>query len=177
MNGYESIKEYIQDQELLVVAKEIGTVKRGMHIEKLMKERIKKKKQNQTNKFKKELQKNKYTELDLKLLSVNKKSPESLEEIYVKLFGKEQIKIDKVKKIIKSESYKQGKLYKIYRFIPSKIDSARKLRNFLKSWQSGITELELNTILKLIGEKENKEWFEKYLDKEHYHKHRGRYFF
>jgi len=177
MNGYESIKEYIQDQELLAIAKELGVVKRGMHIERLIKEQIKNKTKNQTNKFRKEIQKNKYTELDLKLLSVNKKDPKSLENIYQNIFGKEQIKIENIKKIIKSESFKQGKLYKIYRFIPSKIDSPRKLRNFLKNWQSGITESELDIILKLMGEKKHKEWFEKFLDKENYHKHRGRYFF
>jgi len=176
MTGYTSIKEYIQDYELIELSKEIGTIRTGMDLEKLMKKRLKDKFRNRSEKFKRELKKNNYSEFDLKLISINKSNYESFENIYQKIFGSETIKIEKIKQIIESEAFKQGKLYNIYKFIPEKIDSTRKLKSFLKNWNRGITESEINMILKLINDNNAKKWLNKILETEYHHKHAGRYF-
>ncbi len=167
MDGYKSIKDYLIDQRLLNLAQEIDRSRRGeMDIEKLMKINVKKRFENASKKFKKELERKKYTELDLKLLAANQSDEiDSFRAFYEIVYGTEDIQISKFKKIIRSQVFKQGKLTTLTRFIPLKIDTPRKLIGFLRRWREGITDSELEAVMSVVGHSSWEDWLQEFTEK------------
>lgn len=177
MIGYNSIKDYILDQKLLLLAGELDLGRRGeMDIEKLMRQNIKERLKNASKLFQNEMKKNKYTELDLKLLTANENDHiETFREFYEQVYGTKEVKISKFKQIIKSRSFKDGKLHTLTRYIPIRIDTPRKLLGFLRRWKQGITDSELEAVMSVVAVGDWESWLQGFIEKDNVFFSNGRW--
>ena len=160
MQGYNTLKEFIEDYKLYLAAKRIDPGReRGETIPRYLLSRIKFRITNSSKNFQAMLEKNKYSYVDLKLIATNEIIGEitSLDDFIYVCFGRGQ-KISSYKKLLKTNAFKNGQLNKLYEFIPYEITTKEEFINFLGS-NHGLSYASIKALMKFICKGNWQEWF------------------
>lgn len=164
MKGYNSFKEYRDDYRLYLAAARIDPGREnGETITSFLKKRIDLKVKNSSKSFKKIIRKNHYNSEDLKIMATHDTIGEinQLKDFIRVCFGKNYA-FSNYKKLISSESFKSGRLKKLYDFVPHSIKSKEDLLDFIRN--NKMTHTELYSITNIICKGNWKSWKEELLN-------------
>jgi len=151
MKGYNSLKQYIQDYRIYLAAKRMDPGRDGETMTSFLKNKIDLKLKTASPSFKSMLKRNNYTPNDLKILATHEVIGEisDLREFGRVCFGGGCYSIY-IKKIISANAFKNGKLKKVYEFIPLSIRSKKDFLEFMRVHRS-ISKSDLNIIMRQVS--------------------------
>lgn len=176
MRGYNSIKQFVEDYNLLRAAKKIEPGREGETISSYMKKLIEKKLNNSSKQFKILIKKKNYTKFDLMIIATHDSIHRirSLEQFARECFSVRFVKSHYLGKIVSSSAFKSGRLKRLYEFIPSWFETKNDIVKFLKR-RRNITNAEFQAILKQTCPKWKK-WIDELIEKGKIHYDRGRWY-
>ena len=134
MKGYNSIKQFVEDYKLYMAAKKIDPGKEGETITSYLRKRVKKRLSAASKQFKAMIKKRGYSMIDLMLIGTHDsiKSIYDLESFVKECFGVDYVTKLNYKKLMSSNAFKNGRLKKLYEFIPLKIETKIDLIRFIR---------------------------------------------
>ena len=133
MQGYNSIKQYIEDYILYLSASQIDPGRSGETVASYLKNQINLKFKNASLSFKSFLKKNNYTKTDLYLIAINDKLKQidDLQDFLGEIRNTPR-NARKIHMILKSNAFKKNRLTILNDFLPKQISSKEDLIEFLK---------------------------------------------
>lgn len=176
MKGYNSLKQFVSDYKLYMVAKKIETKKDGETITSYLKKKIDRKLFLASEHFKAMLKKRGYAMNDLKLIAAHDsiRNVHSLEYFVRECFGLYYVSPLHYKKVLSSNAFKTGRLNRLYEFIPSRIETKEEFVRFIKG-RKGIQKSELTVLMSQLCKKNWCSWFYELVEKGNIEENRGRW--
>lgn len=177
MKGYKSLKQFVEDYGLYITAKKVDPGKEGETITSYLKKRIKQRLSTASKNFKATIKKQNYSMDDLKIIATH----DSMEHIMdFESFVKECFALDYVtqkhyKRLLSSRAFRNGRLRRLYEFVPLQIRTKTQLFNFIRS-RRGISKSELEAIMNHLCKNDWKQWLNELIDKKSVGEDHGRWF-
>ena len=156
MKGYNSIRQFVEDYKLYLAAKKIDPGKEGETITSYLRKKMNKRLSAASKQFKTMMEKRGYSMIDLMLIGTHDsvKSIYDLESFVKECFGIAYVTKSNYRKVLSSNAFKEGRLKKLYEFIPFKIETKAEFVRFIRS-RNNIPKAELTVIMNQIC---NKNW-------------------
>jgi hypothetical protein len=163
MKGYTSLKEYVKDYKMYLAAKRIDPGRNGETITSFFKQRMDLRMNNASLGFKKMLKNKGYTNDDLKIIATHDVIGEisELRDFIRVCFGDSNVS-KYYKRLLSTKAFKNGRLKRIYEFIPLTIQTKRDFVEFIRS-NRNTTKSELKIIMNRICEKNWRGWVDELL--------------
>ncbi len=165
MKGYNSLRQFVYDYKLFLVAKKIDPGKEGETITFYLKKRIDERLSLSSKQFKAMLKKRGYSVTDLKVIAIHDcvYSISSLESFIREYFGLNYITPAHYKRILSSNAFKTGRLKRLYEFIPLRIETKIEFVRFIRARRS-IPKAELSAIMNQTCNKNWRDWLNELID-------------
>ena len=176
MRGYATMSQFVQDYQLLGVAKKVDPGREGETVTSYMKKMINARLAKAALSFKNSLARQKYSLDDLKLIATHDSlSNVHTVEFFVKeCFGTNYVGPQHYKRLLRSVAFKSGRLKRLYEFIPTRIETKNDFIRFIKT-RRGISKPELTVIMKSICKKEWQMWLNELIHGNKIMQDRGRW--
>jgi hypothetical protein len=177
MKGYTALNQFILDYRLYQTAKKIDPGKEGKTVTSLMNQRIDYRLKFASKNFKFMLSKRKYSFNDLKFIATHDYMKEiySIEMFFTECFGTQYVTSEQYKTLLKSSSFKSGRLKRLYEFIPQNIISKNDFLRMLR-FSKRIRKNELTTIMNSLCNRDWRIWYNELLDQAKIMEERGMVF-
>ena len=165
MKGYNSIRQFVEDYKLYLAAKKIDPGKEGETITSYLKKRIKKRLSAASKQFRAMMKKRSYSMIDLMLIGTHDsiKNIYDLEFFVKECFGVAYATKANYRKILSSNAFREGRLKRLYEFIPFKIETKAEFIRFIRS-RNNIPKAELSVIMNQICDKNWRAWLNELID-------------
>ncbi len=166
MKGYNSIKQFVDDYKLYLAAKKIDPGKEGETITSYLKKKIKERLSAASKQFKAMMEKRGYSMIDLMLIGTHDsiRSIYDLESFVKECFGVAYVTKANYRKLLSSNAFRDGRLKRLYEFIPFKIETKAEFVRFIRS-RNNILKAELTVIMNQICNKNWHIWLNEMIDK------------
>jgi hypothetical protein len=177
MRGYNTLKQYCEDYYLYTIAKKIDPGRDNNTLTSFMKKNMSDKLKNATKNFKELIKKNNYSTDDLKMIALHDslKSIPNFDAYAKECFDSKFISEKHLKSILSSSAFRSGRLKRLYSFLPLRIQSKSQFLSFMRK-RRAIQVVELEAIMKFVGNETWRKWFEELLTKGTISCENGRYF-
>jgi len=177
MKGYTALNQFILDYRLYQTAKKIDPGKEGKTVTSLMNQRIDYRLKFASKNFKFMLSKRKYSFNDLKFIATHDYMKEiySIEMFFTECFGTQYVTSEQYKTLLKSSSFKSGRLRRLYEFIPPSIETEKEFYKWLKL-RRRISKIELKIVMNTICKNNWMEWYDRFQEQGKVYEDGGRVF-
>jgi hypothetical protein len=159
MKGYTNLKQYIDDFKLYKMALENERTDREETLASVLKNRMKQKLNASPKRFKEFMNKKRFTEFDMILITVHEEK-NALFEVTDFTFDvppRSREHYTKLKKIIKSAAFKEGMLYNLEKLLPKRMDCKEDLVEFVRD-NPHMSHSELCVVCSCLTRKDWKSW-------------------
>lgn len=166
MKGYQTIKQFVEDYKLYLVAKRIDPGREsGDTITRIMKKKIDEKLNKASKRFRIMMETNNYSVEDLRLIAVHDcfARIHDVGELIKEAYNLNRVNNKMMRRFLLSNAFKKGRLEKISVILPIKIRSKLELRKFVKR-RRNMSHSEFKTIIQVIAPKEWKVWFDELVE-------------